>query len=176
MTDKLSEDQEPTLISPTRQSSCPVMSATGAAGQSRLPSDFNPLSPENVADPYPFYRAMRHNAPVYQVPGAGFFIISRYADILHVLSHSEIFSSKQPPGVDTWAPDDVIEILSQGYPPMDTLLTSDPPVHSRFRALVNKAFSARRVATLEPKIRQIANELIDSFIGDRKVELVSQFA
>ena len=142
MTDKLSEDQEPTLISPTRQSSCPVMSATGAAGQSRLPSDFNPLSPENVADPYPFYLAMRHNVPVYQVPGAGFFIVSRYADIHHVLSHPEIFSSKQPPGVDTRAPDDVMEILSQGYPPMDTLLTSDPPVHSRFRALVNKAFLA----------------------------------
>ena len=59
---------------------------------------------------------------------------------------------------------------------MDTLLTDDPPVHSRFRALVNKAFSARRVATLKPRIRQISNELIDRFIGDGKVELVSQFA
>ena len=162
MTDKINE-----------QSSCPVMGAT----QSRVPSDFNPLSPENVADPYPFYRAMRHHAPVYQVPGAGFFIVSRYADILHVLSHPEIFSSRQPPGVfDTRPPDDVMEILSQGYPPMETLLTNDPPAHSRFRALVNKAFSARRVATLEPKIRRIANELVDSFIGDGKVELVSQFA
>ncbi len=152
------------------------MSATGAAAQSRLSSDFNPLSPENVADPYPFYRAMRHSAPVYQVPGIGFFIVSRYGDIHHVLSHPEIFSSKQPPGVDTRAPDDVMEILSQGYPPVDTLLTNDPPVHSRFRALVNKAFSARRVGALEPKVRQISNELIDRFIGDGKVELVSQFA
>jgi len=152
------------------------MSATGAAPQSRLPSDFNPLSPENVADPYPFYRAMRHNAPVYHVPGIGFFIVSRYGDIHHVLCHPEIFSSKQPPGVDTRAPDDVMEILSQGYPPVDTLLTNDPPVHSRFRALVNKAFSARRVGALEPKIRQISNELIDCFIGDGEVELVSQFA
>jgi cytochrome P450 len=59
---------------------------------------------------------------------------------------------------------------------MDTLLTNDPPAHSRFRALVNKAFSARRVATLEPRIRRIANGLIDSFIGDGKVELVGQFA
>ena len=127
-------------------------------------------------DPYPFYRAMRHSAPVYQVPGAGFFIVSRYADILHVLSHPKFSSPGSRLGVDTRAPDDVMEILSQGYPPMDTLLTNDPPVHSRFRALVNKAFSARRVATLEPKIRQIANELIDRFIGDGKVELVSQFA
>src|SRR5713101_1324054 len=176
MTDKISGNQDRSSLSSTPQINCPAMSVTGAAAQSRLPSDFNPLSPENVADPYPFYRAMRHNVPVYQVPGAGFFIVSRFADIHHVLSHPEIFSSKQPPGVDTRTPDDVKEILSQGYPPMDTLLTSDPPVHSRFRALVNKAFSARRVATLEPKMRQIANELIGSFIGDGKVELVSQFA
>ena len=176
MTDKISGNEDRSSLSSTRQLKCPVMSATGAAAQSRLPSDFNPLSPENVADPYPFYRAMRHHAPLYQVSGAGFFIVSRYADILHVLSHPEIFSSRQPPGVETKTLDDVIEILSDGYPPMDTLLTSDPPVHSRFRALVNKAFSARRVATLEPKIRQIANELIDRFIGDGKAELVSQFA
>jgi len=95
------------------------MSSTAAAAESRLPSDFNPLSPENVADPYPFYRAMRHSAPVYQVPGIGFFIVSRYGDIHHVLGHPEIFSSKQPPGVDTRAPDDVMEILSQGYKPVD---------------------------------------------------------
>ncbi|HUA32160.1 MAG TPA: cytochrome P450 [Candidatus Binataceae bacterium] len=146
------------------------------AGQSQLPSDFNPLSPENVADPYPFYRAMRQHAPVYQVPGVGFFIVSRYADIHHVLSHPEIYSSRQPPGVNPRPSEAVMEILAQGYPPMDTLLTNDPPAHSRFRALVNKAFSARRVATLEPKVRQIANALIDRFIGAGKVELLSQFA
>src|SRR3981189_1775692 len=127
MTDKISGTQDR-----TSQLKCPVMSATGAAAQSRLPSDFNPLSPENVADPYPFYRAMRDSAPVYQVPDAGVFIVSRYADIHHVLSHPEIFSSKQPLGVVTSTPDDVMEIMSQGYPPMDTLLTNDPPVHSRF--------------------------------------------
>jgi cytochrome P450 len=176
MTNKISENQDRSSLSSSRQINCPAMNATSAAVQSRLPSDFNPLSPENVADPYPFYRAMRHSAPVYQVPGAGFFIVSSYTDIHHVLSHPEIFSSKQPPGVDTRTPDDVMEIMSQGYPPMDTLLTNDPPVHSRFRALVNKAFSARRVAALEPKVRQIANELIDCFIGDGQVELVSQFA
>src|SRR5258708_36083358 len=143
MTNKLSEDQGLTLPSSSRQLICPAMSATGAAERSPLPSDFNPLSPENVADPYPFYRAMRHSSPVYQVPDAGFFIVSRYADIHHVLSHPEIFSSKQPPGVDTGAPDDVIAIMSQGYPPMATLLTNDPPGHSRFRSLVNKALAAR---------------------------------
>ncbi len=174
MTDKISVNQDPTL--PSARQSDQALNAQGCAARSQMPSDFDPLSPANVADPYPFYRAMRNNTPVYQVPGVGFFIVNRYADILYVLSHPEIFSSRQPPGVVTRLPDDVMEIVSQGYPPMDTLLTNDPPAHFRFRALVNKAFSARRVATLEPKVRQISNALIDRFIGDGKVELVSQFA
>ena len=138
--------------------------------------EFNPLAPETVENPYPFYRAMREQAPVYQVPGAGFFIVSRYDDILYVLANPQIFSSHQPPGVQTTMSAEAKEILARGWPPVDTLLTNDPPAHTRFRALVNKAFSARRVATMEPGVRTIANELLDRFIGDGRVELVSQFA
>ena len=141
-----------------------------------LPSQFNPLAPETVENPYPFYRAMREHAPVYQVPGAGFFIISRYADIMSALNNEEVFSSRQPPGVNTSMPPEVAEIYAQGYPPVDTLLTNDPPAHTRYRVLVTKAFSARRVATLEPKVRDIAVELVDKFARDGRVELMHQFA
>jgi cytochrome P450 len=44
------------------------------------PDQFNPLSPQTVENPYDFYRAMREEAPVYAVPGGGFFIVSRYED------------------------------------------------------------------------------------------------
>lgn len=71
---------------------------------------------------------------------------------------------------------EVMEIYAQGYPPVDTLLTNDPPAHTRYRVLVTKAFSARRVATLEPKVREIAAELVEKFARDGKVELMSQFA
>ncbi len=140
------------------------------------PSQFNPLAPETVENPYPFYRAMREDAPVYQVPGAGFFIISRYADILSALNNEELFSSRQPPGVNTGMPSAVAEIYAQGYPPVDTLLTNDPPAHTRYRVLVTKAFSARRVATLEPKVRDIAVELVNRFAHEGRVELMHQFA
>lgn len=66
--------------------------------------------------------------------------------------------------------------MKQGWLPANTLLTNDPPAHRRFRSLVNKAFTPRRVALLEPSIRTIASELIDSFIGAGRVELVHQFA
>lgn len=139
-------------------------------------SDFNPLAPETVECPYPFYAAMRREAPVYQVPGAGFFIVSRYQDIEKVLLDTETFTSKTGPGVRKEPSKEVMEILSQGWLPVDTLLTNDPPSHRRYRGLVNKAFTPRRVALLEPSIRAIANELVDAFIADGQVELVSQFA
>jgi cytochrome P450 len=141
-----------------------------------LPSEFNPLAPETVENPYPFYRAMREHAPVYQVPGAGFFIISRYADILSALNNEEVFSSRQPPGVNITPPPQAMEIYAKGYPPVDTLLTNDPPAHTRYRVLVTKAFSPRRVAALEPNVREIANELVERFAHDGKVELMHQFA
>jgi cytochrome P450 len=141
-----------------------------------LPSQFHPLAPATVENPYPFYRAMREHAPVYQVPGAGFFIISRYADILDALNNEEVFSSRQPPGVNINMPPEVMEIYAKGFPPVDTLLTNDPPAHTRYRVLVTKAFSARRVATLEPKVRDLATELVDRFARAGKVELMHQFA
>jgi cytochrome P450 len=96
-----------------------------------LPSEFNPRAPETVENPYPSYRAIREHAPVYQVPGAGFFIISRYADILSALNNKEGFSSRRLSGVRTTPPAEITEICAQGYPQVDTLFTNDPPARIR---------------------------------------------
>ncbi|MBM4257243.1 MAG: cytochrome P450 [Deltaproteobacteria bacterium] len=139
-------------------------------------SQFNPFAPETIECPYPFYAAMRHEAPVYEVPGMGFFIVSRYEDLQFVLTHPELFSSKTGPGVRKEPPQEVLDILAQGWMPVATLLTNDPPAHRRFRGLVNKAFTPRRVALLAPSITTIANNLVDTFIKTGTVELVEQFA
>jgi cytochrome P450 len=139
-------------------------------------ADIKPFSPDTIEDPRPFWEAMRTEQPVYQVPGTGYFAISRYEDALQVLTNEEIFSSREPPGLQLPPGPEIEAILKEGYPPAHTLLSNDPPSHTRFRALVNKAFSARRVAGMEPQIREIANHLVDGFIGEGCVELVSQFA
>ncbi|HKM99549.1 MAG TPA: cytochrome P450 [Candidatus Binataceae bacterium] len=139
-------------------------------------SEFNPFAPETIEDPRAFWHALREEQPAYQIPGAGYFVISRYEDIFEVLHNEEVFSSNEPPGMQVALGPEVAEIMKQGYPPANTLLTNDPPSHTRFRALVNKAFSARRVAGMEPKVRTIANDLVNRFIADGRVELVSQFA
>jgi cytochrome P450 len=140
------------------------------------PHEINLLSPDNVENPYPTYRAMRESEPVYFARTLGFYIVSRYADARAVLTNEAVFSSKQGAGLQRTPSPAIIEVMKAGWPPVHTLLTNDPPSHTRFRALVTKAFSARRVATMEPMVRTIAGDLVDRFIGDRRVELISQFA
>jgi len=136
--------------------------------------DLDPFAPATVECPYAFYAAMRREAPVHYVPSRDFYIVSRYADIEQVLANTDVFSSHGAPG---YRPSPEVQaILTQGWLPVDTLLTNDPPAHRRFRSLVNKAFAPRRVTLLEPSIRTIASELIDAFINARKVELMHQFA
>jgi cytochrome P450 len=135
----------------------------------------NPLSPAAVECPFGLFARLRREPPVY-VPKAHFFLISRYEDVQEVLLHPEVFSSAGSPGVRRRVRADVLEIMSKGFRPVPTIQTTDPPAHQRFRALFSKAFSSRLVAQLEPDIRRIANELVDGFIRERRVELVSQFA
>ncbi len=68
------------------------------------------------------------------------------------------------------------KLAERAYPGVDTMLTADPPEHKRFRGLVNKAFTPRRVNALEAGIEQLANELIDTFIKDGELEVLSQYA
>jgi cytochrome P450 len=138
-------------------------------------TELNPLSPENIECPFGFFARLRREPPLY-VPDVRFFLISRYEDVQQVLLHPEIFSSAGSPGVRRKVPAEVLKIISKGFRPVPTIQTTDPPAHQRYRSLFSKAFSSRRVAQLEPAIRQIANELVDGFINDGRVDLVSQFA
>ena len=136
----------------------------------------NMVSPEVLECPYPYYERVREEAPVHQTP-LGFWAVSRYEDVLSVVRNPEMFSSlAQSNSFVTPPPPEVIEIAKQGYPRVNTLLSNDPPSHTQFRTLVNKAFLPKRVAQLEDSIRKIANDLIDAFINDGKVDLVEQFA
>jgi cytochrome P450 len=55
---------------------------------------YDPFSTESRANPYPHYAELRHKAPVHRLDGPGFYLVSRYDDVLHVVKHPELFSSK----------------------------------------------------------------------------------
>jgi len=145
-------------------------------------SDFNPLSPETLECPYPFYEALHEEAPVYLVPGVGMAIVSKFALIQEVVHDTATYSSAMPTGpMNLVAPVDedpdvkaLREQVARRQTP--TLLSADPPHHSRYRSIVNKAFAARRVAGMESYVREIVTAAIDDFIDDGKFDMVEQFA
>ncbi|MEW6472619.1 MAG: cytochrome P450 [Actinomycetota bacterium] len=145
-------------------------------------SGFDPFAPEVIADPAPWYACMRKEQPVFRVPGHGFYLITRYEDVLAATRDTETFSNRfTSPTLALGRGSDAIQdelaaILASGYPRTATLLTNDPPAHTRFRRLVSRAFTPRRVASWQPEIDRLSDELIERFAGRGSVELVSEFA
>ncbi|MGH8008950.1 MAG: cytochrome P450, partial [Candidatus Binatia bacterium] len=128
--------------------------------------EYNPFLPEVQANPFPYYAYLREHAPVYQVPGVGFWAVSRYDDVLSIVKNPHLFSasiliSALMGDLNPWPPE---------VPPMVAL---DPPDHTRLRKLVNRAFTPRRIASLEQHIREIAHSLLDAVPAQGTFDLVS---
>jgi len=148
--------------------------------------DFEAFSEDTIDCPYEFYKAMREQAPVYEAAPNVFFVTT-YDLIREVLVDTDTFSSRNgaaflnfqgeeglaPP---TAPPPEIIEILMNGVEPRDTMLSADPPEHTRFRALVNRSLTPKRVARLDHVIHSVVDGLIDQFIDKGEVEFVSEFS
>lgn len=111
---------------------------------------YDPLSPEVLDDPMGQTRALRDGCPVHHFEGfdPDFYTLSRYDDVLGALKDIDTFSSRYGQGPH----------FSE-----EKSMKSDPPTHTFFRSLVRKAFTARAVNAMEPRIEQIVSELLDSF-------------
>ncbi|MGH0028844.1 MAG: cytochrome P450 [Myxococcota bacterium] len=112
-------------------------------------------------DPYPVYAALRRERPVYEEPRYGAFLLTRFDDVLGALLDPGTFSSAHGPGPRP------SPAMSQAA----ALPATDPPHHDRLRALVNRAFTPRRVSESAPKIRALARRLV-SEIPDGDFDLV----
>ncbi|MBM3677968.1 MAG: cytochrome P450, partial [Actinobacteria bacterium] len=142
----------------------------------RLP-DYDPLSAAQRADPYGFYARARAEAPVLYSERLGFWLVTRYEDVLGILRNPSDFSSRGALVSSTAdeAPE-VLAILAEGTPEMPIITDTDPPLHDRLRGLVNRAFTPRRVAELEPLVVETATELIDGVAAAGRADLVERFA
>jgi cytochrome P450 len=138
------------------------------------------LDPEVMQNPFPFYQWAIANAPVMRVPMGPMtmYFVSSYELVSEATGRVEDFSNAFTAalsGALSLDPD-VKAILDQGWPQMDTLLTADPPTHTRFRKLVNLAFSMPKVNALEGAIREKVTRLIDGFIDRGACEFVADFS
>ena len=121
---------------------------------------FNPFLPSFQNNPYPQYAALRAAEPVHFSPALQAWVLTAYEDCALVLRDDETFSSSS----DT-ASGQLAQVLQQqrrefplGETP--TVLNSDPPVHTRLRTLLNRAFTPRAIEGLRPRIEEIAASLL----------------
>ncbi len=141
---------------------------------------YDPMKREVQQDPFPYYEALRREAPVFKHPVTGVYFVSRLDTVNKIFAAPAIFSSRfantgtlpGSPGLGA----KLKEIASRGQPVVDTMLTADPPAQTRYRKTVGRAFSTKRIAALEPLIRKNTNDLIDAWPDQGRIDFVNSFA
>ena len=135
------------------------------------------MDPEVMQNPFPLYQWALAYAPVLELPGTGMRVVMSYALCAEATGRVEEFSNDFTAAISGAMAQDseVAAIIAQGWPQINTLLTADPPVHTRFRKLVNLAFSMPRVNAMEEGIRRKVDTLIDGFIDKGECEFVAEF-
>jgi cytochrome P450 len=131
---------------------------------------FNIWDPEFRANPYPHYDPLLAGPPpIVDAGPMKFALVARYADVTAGLRDHEHLSSMQPPP----PPEQVYEGRFKGA---RNMLGSDPPQHSRLRRLVSRDFTPRRIRELEPRIREIAKDLLDKVEARGQFDLMADIA
>lgn len=137
------------------------------------------LDPNVMDDPFEAYGELHEKCPVYRMPETGLHLVTKYQDVREVLTSPEKFSNRPSSGAgrqtDVMAAHKQV-FIDRGWVRASTLQRTDPPVHTRYRKLLNRVFTARRVKEMEASIDDVANELIDAFIDRGTCDFVEAFA
>jgi cytochrome P450 len=132
--------------------------------------EFDPFSDEYFNDPLEIYRRLRDEAPVYFNETYGFFALSRFADV--VAAHRDWQGLSSTHGVDLSALSMDPAVLAA----LGMIIMMDPPEHDRFRALVSRVFTPRAVTSLEPMIREVIVQLLESLMDNEHFDIVAEFS
>ena len=128
-------------------------------------ADFSLFDPDVSSDPYAFFELLQKECPVYQMPETGAFVVTRYDDLRQVLKDHESFSSDVRVATMRGAGDIQQSMLRErGWEHVQTLQRTDPPVHGRYRKLLDRVFTNKRVRELTPYIEEVAKDLIDGWV------------
>jgi len=134
---------------------------------------FNPLSPDFIRDPYPHYERLRTTDPMH-VTAHGAFLASRHAEASLVMRDKRFGKDFIDRTVRRYGPDIMKEPIFRSM--SHWMLQQDPPDHTRLRGLVVKAFTARRVEDMRPRIQEVVDKTIDAIIDRGHMDLIEDFA
>ena len=140
-------------------------------------SAVNPHEDSFYQDPFPTYAMLRAGAPVYEIPDTpGLFFVTTWPLVREALMDPGRFSNVMPHARRTSPPPEVeaqVQALrAQGYPYSPALGTNDPPQHTRYRKMVNRAFTVRSLAWMEPLVDEVADQLAAALPDDEVVDIM----
>lgn len=142
-----------------------MISQTGATSDLVL----DPYDYDFHEDPYPYYRRLRDEAPLYRNDELNFWALSRHGDVLAGFRNSTALSNKYGVSLDP------ISRNSDAHKVM-SFLALDDPAHLRLRTLVSKGFTPRRIRELEPRVTEIAVQHLDAALQSDSFDYVDEFA
>ncbi|OMC56788.1 cytochrome [Mycobacterium sp. IS-836] len=126
---------------------------------------FDPYDVELNADPYPMFRRLREELPLYYNEQHGFYALSRFADVNDALVDFQTFSS---------AKGAILELIKANIEiPSGVVLFEDPPIHDIHRKLLSRMFTPRKINELESKIREFCAQSLDPLIGTDRFDFVA---
>jgi len=125
---------------------------------------FDPYDHKIHDNPYPYYRELRDEAPLYYAEPYDIYVLSRYADISRAVRDFKSFANGRGTSVDV------------SKEQMPTVLDSDPPDHTRLRRLMSGMFTPEAVKPLEETVRTMALDLLEPHLGNGKMDIIVDFA
>jgi cytochrome P450 len=137
------------------------MTSTEAA-----PLAWDPLNEKYKADPHSIWKRLRDELPLYYNEEFDFYAVSRFADVDAFSKDPKTFCSSHGT---------VMEMITADPAEIEMMIFMDPPEHTRYRRLVSKAFTPRRMALLEEDIRALCARLLDELVGQSSFDYVQDF-
>ncbi|MEN0135069.1 MAG: cytochrome P450 [Rhodococcus sp. (in: high G+C Gram-positive bacteria)] len=141
---------------------------------SQFAADFNPFAEDYLQDPYAVYTRARTEEPVFYSPEIGYWVVSRYDDVVAIFKDTESYSASvavemiKPP-----CPAAMEQLAAVDYVPSTQLVDEDPPLHTKRRRVLRKGLTDDRIAELEPYTRRFVRESVDAIIKNGTADLVT---
>jgi cytochrome P450 len=125
---------------------------------------YDPYDPDLQRDPYPMFRRMREEAPLYYNEPHDFFAVTRFDDCEAALKDPITFSS---------AESNILELIKAKIElPSGVFIFEDPPLHTVHRGLLSRVFTPKKMNALEPRIRALCGEVLDPLVGSERLDFV----
>jgi cytochrome P450 len=130
--------------------------------------EYDPFDVVTARDPYPVYRRLRDDAPLYYSERFDFYAVTRFEDVERALKSRDALVNGRGTTLSL--------VASEAQIPPGTLVFEDPPTHAVHRALLSRMFTPRRISELEPKIRQLCASVLDPLLGTGGFDFVADLA